>query len=417
MLPSCCPLQIPAPRGLPQNDPPAVTQAICRRLAAGLEAGGCRSMQIMCGGPTRVAWELPAGGQGGRKKKAQLGGMELGLPGAAELMQRGGMLQTVQVQGGLMPTDASVSLLMAVRLEGGRRVLAFQQPLTAAQLEQLTAPGSPAVVSLQFADHGGIGDPRSAALLSHPAFVAASAASLAEAHNVVLQPGLSLGPYTQLGRLYALVPGPLSPAALPPHLEDVKLTCLPSFPPSQRRFNAQAALAGRGRLAGLRLQGWSDMDLLHLRHTVKCLTVLLPELPPGSVLGSRGGPLLLPPGHVFDLIGIRMKPVGGLPAAEEVEFPGGMMGMGINLPASWEDGMPGYATVDLTELARHARVLVVEGHNVEANCSCGMMELAAQLTASPLQELQLDCSCVTMSFASKGKTGGADSSGDRKSVV
>lgn len=62
--------------------------------------------------------------------------------------------------------------------------------------------------------------------------------------------------------------GPLSPSALPPHVLDLKLTCLPSFPPAQRRLNAAEALAGQADLEGLRLEGWAHMDLSGLPGSV-----------------------------------------------------------------------------------------------------------------------------------------------------
>lgn len=73
------------------------------------------------------------------------------------------------------------------------------------------APAGAPVVSISFAEQG---DAASAAVLGSAAFAAASGGALKEAMHVVLQPGLSLAPYTALHKLFALIPGPLAAALL-----------------------------------------------------------------------------------------------------------------------------------------------------------------------------------------------------------
>ncbi|KAI7843516.1 hypothetical protein COHA_002758 [Chlorella ohadii] len=301
---------------------------------------------------------------------------------------------------GMLPEAAGHSILSAQRLEGGQRVLYFQQPLSDAQASEVASAGAP-VVSISFAEQG---DAASAAVLGSAAFAAASGGALKEAMHMVLQPGLSLAPYTALHKLFALLPGPLSPSALPPHVLDLKLTCLPSFPPAQRRLNAAEALAGQADLEGLRLEGWAHMDLSGLPGSVHTLTVLLPELPPGAVLGAPGGPLRLPPPGrpPLNMIGVRLK-AGGRQGAGTQTVPG--VGT-LTTFAVGMDGSTGAPAVDLTELVQRARMVVVEGQSIEIALSCGMKEFGPLLAASPLQELQILGSQATIRFGGAASGGG-----------
>ncbi|KAL4443747.1 hypothetical protein ABPG75_011484 [Micractinium tetrahymenae] len=138
---------------------------------------------------------------------------------------------------------------------------------------------------------------------------------------------------------------------------------------------------------------------------VRALTVLLPELPPAAVLGAPGGPLLLPPaGHVFDMIGVRLKPSGG-PAGMQRGTAGGMDFQVFELGAALAMG----ARFNLTELVQRARLVIVEGHTAEAVCSCAMDELGGLLAASPLQELQISCTQVSTQY--EGRQGSSGSGG------
>lgn len=171
------------------------------------------------------------------------------------------------------------------------------------------------MATVHFAEGAG-GDPGSAAVLSHPAFAKASAGTLSEATHVLLARGLSLARYSKLARLYAFLPGwllspghsfanpasasligslqpgvcchikvffdtsahfliphpppagPIQRGTLPPSVTDLKLTCLPEFPPAARRLDAGEALAELRGLAALRLQGWAQMDLRAMPSTI-----------------------------------------------------------------------------------------------------------------------------------------------------
>ncbi|PSC70904.1 MFS transporter [Micractinium conductrix] len=213
-------IQIPTPSSLPL-DPAAIEKHIACRMAADLEAGNCCILQLQACGQVNV--------RGGSKQDSEL--------------------------------------LVARRLEGGQRVARFAAAITPHQIEQLTRPGAPPMATVHFAEGAG-GDPGSAAVLSHPAFAKASAGTLSEATHVLLARGLSLARYSKLARLYAFLPGPIQRGTLPPSVTDLKLTCLPEFPPAARRLDAGEALAELRGLAALRLQGWAQMDLRAMPSTI-----------------------------------------------------------------------------------------------------------------------------------------------------